>query len=293
MAENEIEDLELSLLLESIYQCYGYDFRDYARASLKRRVWKCIRGEKVSGISAFQEKVLHQPECMQRLLWTISIDVTAMFRDPAFYLAFRQKVLPLLTDHSHLRIWHAGCATGEEVYSMAILLEEEGLYDRCRLYATDMNEAALQKAKSGVFPLKAMKEYTANYQRAGGTKPFSEYYTAKYGNAIFSPTLQENVVWAHHNLTTDASFNEFQVILCRNVMIYFNHTLQAWVHKLLYDSLPVFGVLALGSKESLRFTPHEGDYEAIDATQKLYRRIRREDGGLVPPEDRPPVPMPP
>jgi chemotaxis protein methyltransferase CheR len=289
MGEDDVEDLELRLILEGVYQRYGYDFREYARASLKRRVSKCVHEERLSSISALQEKILRDPECMQRLLWTVSVDVTSMFRDPGFYQTFRLVVVPLLRDQPVIRIWHAGCATGQEVYSMAILLKEHGLYDRCRIYATDMNDAALQKAKAGVFPLKAMKEYTANYQQAGGNRAFSEYYTAKYGNALFSPSLQQNVVWAQHNLATDASFNEFHVILCRNVMIYFNHALQARVHDLLYESLSVFGVLALGCKESLQRTPHEADYETIDANHKLYRRIRREDGSPVTEAGRSPV----
>lgn len=274
MNTNELDEIELHLLLEGVYQRYGYDFREYAEASLKRRVRQCIREEAVSTISGFQEKVLHDPACMARFLTTMSIDVTAMFRDPAFYVALRKKVVPLLRAEPSCRIWHAGCAGGEEVYSMAILLREEGLYDKCRLYATDMNGALLDKAKAGIFPLWAMKDYTANYLRAGGTRSFADYYVAKYDNAMFGPELRANIVWAQHNLVTDASFNEFHLILCRNVMIYFNKALQARVHNLLYDSLAASGILGLGSKESIRFTSHETDYEALDDRQKLYRRIR-------------------
>jgi chemotaxis protein methyltransferase CheR len=183
-------------------------------------------------------------------------------------------VVPMLRTYPFIRIWHAGCSTGEEVYSMAILLQEEGLYDRCRIYATDMNELVLKTAKNGIFPLKAMQEYTQLYHQAGGKKAFSEYYTAAYENAIFRSSLKENVVFAHHNLATDTSFNEFNVILCRNVLIYFNSHLQARVHKLFYESLAMFGVLGLGHQESLNFTPYEKHYEAIERSDKLYRRVK-------------------
>lgn len=274
MNKNELEEIELSLLLEGVYQRYGYDFREYAQASLKRRVRQCIRDEQVTTISGLQEKILHDQACMERFMTTMSIDVTAMFRDPAFYVALRKKVVPLLRAEPFIRIWHAGCAGGEEVYSMAILLREEGLYEKARLYATDMNGALLERAKAGIFRLSAMKEYTANYLQAGGSRAFADYYVAKYDNALLAADLRTNIVWAQHNLVTDASFNEFHLILCRNVMIYFNKSLQARVHNLLYDSLADSGVLGLGSKESITFTPHETDYEVLDDRQKLYRRSK-------------------
>ncbi|MDE2320377.1 MAG: protein-glutamate O-methyltransferase CheR [candidate division NC10 bacterium] len=272
MNKNELEEIELSLLLEGVYQRYGYDFREYAEASLKRRVRQCIREEQVTTISGLQEKILREPACMERFLMTMSVDVTAMFRDPAFYLALRKKVVPLLRAEPFIRIWHAGCAGGEEVYSMAILLQEEGLYEKSRLYATDMNGVLLEKAKAGIFKLNAMKDYTANYMQAGGLCTFADYYVAKYDNAILGAELRTNIVWAQHNLVTDASFNEFHLILCRNVMIYFNKSLQARVHNLLYDSLADSGVLGLGSKESIKFTSHETDYDVLDDRHKLYRR---------------------
>lgn len=271
---SDIESLELRLLLEAIFARYGFDFRDYAPASLKRRILKCVQDEKLESVSGLQEKVLHQPGTMHRLLNTLSIDVTAMFRDPSFYVAFRGKVVPLLRQVPFVRLWHVGCATGEEVYSMAILLQEEGLYEKCRLYATDMNEVSLKKAQEGIFPLKNMKEYTDNYQRGGGQHEFSEYYTAKYDNALFRPALKKNIVWAQHNLVTDTSFNEFHVVLCRNVMIYFNQSLQTRVHNLLHESLAPAGILGLGAKESLKFTPHEADYEVVDEREKLYRKVK-------------------
>ena len=180
----------------------------------------------------------------------------------------------MLRTYPFVRIWHAGCSTGEEVYSMAILLQEEGLYDRCRIYATDINEAVLQKAKAGIFPMATMQENTANYIAAGGTGTFSEYYTARYDHAIFRPSLRENVVFAQHNLVTDASFNHFNVIFCRNVLIYFNNVLQDRVQQLFLDSMEMFGILGLGKKESIRFTVVADNYEEIDAEEKIYRRIR-------------------
>lgn len=271
--KDELETIEIKLLLEGLYRYYGFDFRDYALASLRRRIWNIIRSEKLTTVSALQERVLHDPECLERFLLGLSVHVTSMFRDPSFYLAFRQKVVPLLRTYPFIRIWLAGCSTGEEVYSMAIILQEEGLYHRCRIYATDMNEMVLKKAKTAIYPLDMMQEYTQNYLRAGGKRSFSEYYTAAYDNAIFRSSLRENVVFSQHNLATDRSFNEFNVILCRNVLIYFNKSLQERVHKLLYESLSRFGVLGVGRQESLNFTPHEHQYEALDQREKLYRRI--------------------
>ncbi|HEY9726740.1 MAG TPA: protein-glutamate O-methyltransferase CheR [Chroococcales cyanobacterium] len=271
--EDELEQIEIQLLLEGMFQYYGFDFRDYALASLKRRIWNAIRMERLSSVSGLQEKVLHDPACLERFLLGLSVHVTAMFRDPGFYAAFRRNVVPLLRTYPFIRIWHAGCSTGEEVYSMAILMHEEGLYHRCRIYATDMNEVVLKKAKAGIYPLDLMQEYTHNYLQAGGQRAFSEYYTAAYDHAIFRSWLKENIVFSQHNLAIDRSFNEFNVILCRNVLIYFNQSLQKRVHNLLYDSLSHFGVLGLGRQESLNFTPHEHNYEALDKREKLYRRI--------------------
>ena len=270
----ELEDIELQLLLEGIYRHYGLDFRDYAAASLKRRIHETMNAEGTRTVSAYQDKVLHDSACMDRLMLALSINVTAMFRDPSFYATFRQKVVPLLRTYPFVRIWHAGCATGEEVYSLAILLQEENLYAKCRIYATDMNKEVLRKARDGIFPLSAMQEYTNNYMQAGGKRFFSDYYTAQYGSVIFRPSLIENVVFSEHNLATDSSFNEFQVVLCRNVMIYFNKTLQARVHNLIYDSLSMFGVFGIGNKESLRFTSRESFYEELDDKDKLYRKVR-------------------
>src|SRR5207248_398479 len=207
---------------------------------------------------------------MERFLLRVSVNVTTMFRDPGFYRAFRERVVPELRAYPFLRVWHVGCSTGEEVYSMAILLHEEGLYPRCRIYATDMNEAVLAKAKAAIYPLALVQEYTGNYLSAGGTRSFSEYYAGRYNHVIFQRSLAERVVFAQHNLVTDSSFNEFEVIVCRNVLIYFNNTLAARVHRLLYQSLAPTGFLALGSKESIKFTPHESCYEEFEVHQKIF-----------------------
>ena len=270
---NELEDIEIQLLLEGVYRYYGFDFRNYALASIKRRIWNLIRAENLTTVSGLLNKVLHEKDCMERFVLGLSVNVSAMFRDPNFYIAFRNKVVPLLRTYPFIRIWHAGCSTGEEVYSMAILLSEEGIYHRCRIYATDMNEAVLRKAKAGIFSLQLMQEYTQLYLQAGGTKCFSEYYTAAYNAAIFQPLLKENIVFSHHNLVTDASFNEFNVILCRNVLIYFNEQLLLQVHKLLYQSLKMFGILGLGKQESLFGTPYQQHYKELASEEKLYRRV--------------------
>ena len=269
----ELERIEIGLLLEGIFKRYGFDFRAYAHASLRRRLWKRVEAERLTTISALQARVLHDPEALDRMLLDLSINVTAMFRDPGFYKAFRATVIPILRTYPFIRIWHAGCSTGEEVYSTAIMLHEEGLLDRARIYATDINDVVLRHARSGIFPLNRMQEYTENYIRAGGTQSFSEYYTAKYDGAIFSPLLTKNVVFSQHNLVTDQSFSEFNVIFCRNVLIYFDRDLQHRVQKLFYDSLVNFGVLALGSKESLRFSEFEECYERLDPHEKIYKKV--------------------
>jgi chemotaxis protein methyltransferase CheR len=269
----ELEDLEVDLLLEAVYRRYGFDFREYAPASLRRRLWRRVHAEGERSIAGLMERLLHDPPAMERLLLDLSINVTAMFRDPAFYVAFREKVVPLLRSYPFTRIWVAGCSTGEEVYSLAILLQEEGVYDRARIYATDINESVLERAKAGVFPLDKMKDYTQNYIRAGGRQAFSEYYVAAYDGAQFQRSLIENVVFAQHNLVSDRSFNEFQTILCRNVMIYFDRTLQNRVHRLFYESLATFGVLGLGHKETINFSPFESHYEELDVNERLYRKV--------------------
>jgi len=273
VSAGELEELEIELLLEAVYRRYGFDFRQYAQASLKRRLHRRLLAEGLETISELQSRLLHDPACMEQLLVDLSINVTSMFRDPSFYVALREKIVPSLHTYAFTRIWCAGCSTGEEVYSLAILLQEAGLYERARLYATDINEHVLATAREGVFPLDRMKQYTQNYIRAGGTRDFSEYYVAAYDSARFSRALTENVVFAQHNLAMDRGFNEFNVIVCRNVLIYFDRALQNRVHELFYESLGMFGILALGHKESIGFTPYADRYEEVDADERLYRRI--------------------
>ena len=271
--DDDVESIEVALLTEGVHRLYGFDFRDYSYPSLKRRILKRMYAEQLPSISALQDRVLHDSGCMERLLLDLSINVTSMFRDPAFHIALREKLIPNLRTYPFIRIWHAGCSTGEEVYSMAILLNEEGLYDRCRIYATDINESVLETARAGVFPLSAMQENTSNYLASGGTSDFSRYYTANYGSAIFAPWLRENVVFAQHNLVTDAPFNHFNIIVCRNVLIYFNRELQERVLKLFCGSLEIFGYLGLGKKESLKYTNVAGSFEVIDEPERIYRRV--------------------
>jgi len=274
MRTEDLEQLEIDLLLEGVYRRYGYDFRQYARGSLRRRIYKRVLDERVSSISNLQERVLRDPSAMERLVLELSINVTAMFRDPTFYLALRTKVVPLLRTYPFIRVWNAGSSTGEEVYSLAMLLQEEDLYDRTRIYATDINENVLQRAEEGIFPLDQMRSYTENYIKAGGRKAFSEYYKAGERGAVFSRDLIENVVFAQHNLVSDGSFNEFNMIMCRNVMIYFDKSLQNHVHDLFHRSLVNFGVLTLGRKESIKFTSHEDCYEPIDAPERIYKKVK-------------------
>jgi chemotaxis protein methyltransferase CheR len=268
-----IESIELDLLLDAVFRLYGYDFRDYAKTSMRRRVANIMKKEEVNTISALQDRVLHDSRSWERFLGGISVNVSAMFRDPGFFLAFRQYAVPVLRTYPFIRIWQAGCSLGEEAYSLAIMLEEEGLYDRSLIYATDINEVSLRQAREAIYPAELMQKYTQNYVQAGGQQSFSEYYTARYDFAILRPTLQRNIVFSQHNLVSDAPFNEFNVILCRNVMIYFNRGLQERTHNLFHESLAMFGILGLGSRESLRFMPHEHMYEPLVPGEKLYRRM--------------------
>jgi len=266
-------DLEVDNLLEGIVDRYGYDFRDYARPALDRRVRAFMKEEGMPGLRQLRDKLLGDPDTMQRFLSNLSVSVTSMFRDPGLYEIFRRDIVPVLRTFPFIRIWHAGCATGQEVYSMAILMQEEGLYDRCRFYATDMDESALRTAKEGIFSLHAMRKYTANYIASGGKGSFSDHYTARYNSAILKSSLKKNIVFANHNLVSDGSFNEFHVILCRNVLIFFNERLQARVHGLFHQSLANFGYLGLGAKESLAAGGCRKAYIEINAKHRLYRKI--------------------
>jgi chemotaxis protein methyltransferase CheR len=269
----EREVTEINLLLDGVFRHYGYDFRQYAFASIRRRTMGRARAEGAKTVLELLDRVLDDQACMGRLLRALTIHVTSMFRDPQFYIAFREKVVPFLKTYPFVRIWDAGCSSGAEVYSLAILLAEEGIYDRCRIYATDLSEDILRDAKQGMFPLNSMKQYTENYQKAGGKASFSDYYSARYDHALFRPSLRKNIIFAQHDLVAGGSFNEFNVILCRNVMIYFNNSLQDRVHRLFYQSLARLGVLGLGQRESLRFSPHEASYEMVDAAQCLFRKV--------------------
>lgn len=274
LQSEEIERLEIDLLLEAVFRYYGYDFRNYAFPFIQRRISHRVNKEKLTSISALQEKVLRDSTVLEGLLSDFSINVTEMFRDPSFFKSFRTKIIPIIKDYPEIRIWHVGCSSGEEVYSMSILLHEEGIHEKTRIFATDLNKSILEKAKQGTFPLDVMQLYTKNYIEGGGKRAFSEYYKAVEDKVFFHPSLQKNVVFAHHNLVTDQSFNEFDIILCRNVLIYFNKVLQNDVHKLLYNSLSQSGFLGLGKREGIKFTSYENCYGEFDASEKLYRKIK-------------------
>jgi chemotaxis protein methyltransferase CheR len=274
LATSELERLEMELLLLAIYRHHGFDFRSYAPASLHRRIRRHMENAHVPTISRLTELILHDPTALQRLLHDLSVNVTSMFRDPSFFAEFRRSVVPLLRTYPTVRIWHAGCSTGEEVYAMSILLEEEGLYDRCRIYATDMDSTVLDHARQGIFPVSRMKEYTSNYFLGGGKRSLSDYFTAKYDGALFAPRLAKNVLFTQHNLAMDRGFSEFNVIVCRNVLIYFDRVLKDHTLKLFSESFATLGVLCLGRKESLRFTAFEDEFTALSARERIYRRNR-------------------
>lgn len=274
-ALTNVQEMEINLLITCLYQLYGYDFRGYVRSSLSRRILNRMKAERLPTITALLEKVIHEPGFLERLLNDLSIRMTEMYRDPSFFAAFRTEVVPLLRSLPEIRIWHAGCSTGEEVYSMAILMHEEGLLEKTKIYATDINEKALIAAQKGAVPLKKMQQYTKNYLKAGGKKAFSEYYTTDHHSAYFNPIPDENIIFAQHNLVTDGSFNEFHVILCRNVMIYFDNDLQQQVHRLFYDSLANGGFLGLGNKESILFLPKGMHYQEFNPNERIYRKKER------------------
>ncbi len=272
MKYNDTSELEISLLLEAVFQKYGYDFRQYSEAHIRRRVINRMAMAGLEDISQMQSKVLKDELFASEFLQDLSITVTEMFRDSGFYRSLRENVLPILKTYPFIKIWHAGCASGEEAYSMAIIMQEEGLYDRTTIYATDFNQQALNKAKEGIFSNSMMKEYTSNYQLSGGKESFSSYYTSNYDNVIMNQSLKKNIVWANHNLVTDSVFAEVHLILCRNVLIYFNRNLQNKVQKLFYNSLINGGILCLGSKEGLRFTDFYEAYTELDKKQRIFKK---------------------
>lgn len=272
---DSLEDLEIQLLLEALYQRYHYDFRHYARASIKRRLIQARDQMGFSSFSALQESVLHDPAMLPRLLGYLTVQVSEMFRDPSYFLALREKVLPHLRTYPSLKVWIAGCSSGEELYSLAILFREEGLYDRTLFYATDINPDALRAAETGVYALDRLKKFTENHQKAGGRSSLSDYYTADYGRAVFDKTLRSRVVFSDHSLVTDAVFAEMHLISCRNVLIYFDRSLQDRVIGLFRDSLARKGFLGLGSKESLRLSAHAGAFSEFVKEEKIYRRCEQ------------------
>lgn len=273
MLEFKITDQELELLLKDLTELYGYDFTSYSRASLLRRVNRLIIVDKFPGFTEFRSYVRLSPDYLKRFVEEITVNVTEMFRDPFFYLYLREHVLPQIAARPFMRIWHAGCSTGEEVYSMAILLHEAGLLHKTLIYATDINPAVVEKAKKGIFPLSQMKLNSENYIKSGGTNDFSSYYTALYDRAMFNDELKKKMIFSTHNLVSDGSFNEFQLILCRNVLIYFDKNLQDKVLQLFDNSLESLGYLALGSKETLKFSAVNAGYKQLER-QKIWRKVK-------------------
>ena len=265
-------DLELQLLMEAIYLRYSYDFRDYSGASQKRRVLHALTQLACPSISELQARVMHDPTVFRQLLQYLTIPVSEMFRDPAFFLALRQQVVPHLRTYASIKVWIAGCSTGEEVYSLAILLREEGLLERSLIYATDINPVSLDKARLGIFPLASIQGFTANYQKSGGKRAFADYYTAAYDAAMVDKSLRENIVFADHSLATDSVFSETQLVLCRNVLIYFTRKLQDRAFGLFHESLGHRGFLGLGSKESIDFSSHAQRFEPLARTERIFRK---------------------
>lgn len=273
MEEHEIEHIEIDLFLEGVFRRYGYDFRNYARASVQRRIRRLMETTGHKSVAAMLPPMLKDRAFLAHVVDALSINVTDMFRDPRFFLALRQTVIPYLKTYPFIKVWHAGCASGEEVYSLAILFKEEGLYDRTTFFATDFNAGALEKAKSGIYSLDCMHAFSTNYLASGGRESFSDYFLADYDSAIIRNDLKKNITFAMHNLATDGVFGEMHLVLCRNVLIYFDRKLQARVLRLFDDSLIHGGVLALGSKESLQFDDITDRYGVIDSQWRLFKKL--------------------
>jgi chemotaxis protein methyltransferase CheR len=263
---------ELEMLLNDLYTRYGYDFTEYSKASLQRRVERLFSADKFPSFAEFRYRLQHDTVYFRRFVEEITVNVTEMLRDPSFYKALRTTILPILATYPFIRIWHAGCSTGEEVYSMAILLKEAGILQKSLLYGTDINPLVIEKARKGIFPMSQMQKYSENYIASGGLKDFSTYYTANYHLAKFDTALSEKMVFSTHNLAADSSFNEFQLILCRNTLIYFEKGLQEKVFGLFNTSLENFGYLALGAKESLRFSHLDKRYRQV-GREKIWRKV--------------------
>lgn len=274
MESTYIKDSELDLLLNELFQQYGYDFHNYAKASMKRRVSRLMLNDRMPSFAEFFFKVKNEADYLPRVVEELTVNVTEMFRDPDTFRVIREKVLPVLATHPFIRIWHAGCSSGEEVYSMAILLEEAGLMHKSLLYATDLNASVIENIRRGIFPISQMKEYSENYIQSGGKRDFSSYYTAKYDWAKFDDRLKSKMIVATHNLVSDRSFNEFQMIFCRNVLIYFDKVLQNKVLSLFDESLEKLGFLVLGSKENIRFSGISKNYEQLGSKEKIWRKMK-------------------
>jgi len=273
-AESELEEIEVTLLLEGIRLCYGYDFREYAMGPLRRSIMAAMNAEGSSTISAYQDRILHDASCMQRLLGIVGVNVTSLFRDPDLARCISEEVIPLFRTYPSVRIWVAGCATGEEVYTLSILLAEAELHRRASIYATDLNEDTLAVARTGAYSLDKMRRFEDGYQRAGGRRRLSDYYSVSGRSARFDRELQLGVTWSLHNLVSDGSFNDFHLILCANVLIYFRPALQERVHRLFYDSLIRTGFLGLGKRESLVYCPERNHYEQVRDGVNLFRKVR-------------------
>lgn len=271
-AESQTEALELRLLLDAIYQRYHYDFRGYSIASIKRRLLQARDHYHCRSFSQLQERLLYEPELMNDLLSYLTVQVSEMFRDPAYFRTIRESVIPHLRTYPSLKIWIAGCSMGEELYSFVILFREEGLEDRTIFYATDINPDALRKAEAGVYDLERIQKFTENHQRSGGKTSLSDYYTAAYGGATFDKTLRQRVVFSDHSLVTDAVFSEMHLVSCRNVLIYFDRELQDRAIGLFRDSLTRKGFLGLGSKESLRFSAHSQSFNDFAREERIYQK---------------------
>lgn len=270
------KNIETDLVLQAIYAKYGYDFRNYSKDPIRRRIKLAFSSSGCKSISGMIHRLLNDRIFFEKLLGDLTVNVTEMFRDPSFFSVVRKIIVPELKKHAPVKIWHAGCSTGEEVYSMAVIIKEEGLEDNCLIYATDNDAKAIDQAKKGIFPLNKMKDYTRNYRSAGGTSSFADYYTASYGGAIMENFLKKNIVFSDHNLVTDAVFSEVNMIMCRNVLIYFNKKLQDRVLRLFWQSLGPRGFLCLGPRESLRFSCVYGKFEEVDIHKKIFKKITGE-----------------
>ena len=268
-----VQDEEVAILLDDILETYGYDFTEYSKASIKRRINRLFSVDRFPSFAEFRYRIKFDAAYLKRFIEQITVPVTEMFRDPSFYKTLREQVLPVLGTYPFIRIWHAGCSTGEEVYSMAILLQEANLFHKSLLYATDINPQVLEKARKGIFPLTHMKQYSENYILSGGKRDFSSYYSASYDHAKFNSSLSDKMIFSTHNLVSDRSFNEFQLILCRNVLIYFEKELESRVFQLFDESLESLGFLALGSKETIRFSSVAGKFKQISPKEKIWRKM--------------------